>query len=317
MSEENEITDGQTIENVLPPEGEITEDSIPGENKPNVNESRYAGKPPGYDPVDPKTATPEEIQDRFNYMFRQIKDQKRTDQTLRQYKEIAAEQARQLEELTNGFTGVVNHLQDKTFNETESQLTQAMQTAFEAGDTKAYLDAQNKLLDLKADKKVAALQKKNAPKQERKTELQTQEEIELAPEDQLVVDTWQDERDETGNILRPWAHNRGTTENPDPQYLAALQETFAVLRNPNFQNATMEQKMAEVDRRMGVKKSASRQTVMGGGLTGNRKTNKLTLSPKQQEIALKTGSRDKSDAEKIDWYRKQLEKVNQRKGARA
>jgi hypothetical protein len=90
-----------------------------------------------------------------------------------------------------------------------------------------------------------------------------------------------------------------------------------VLRNPNFQNATMEQKMAEVDRRMGVKKSASRQTVMGGGLTGNRKTNKLTLSPKQQEIALKTGSRDKSDAEKIDWYRKQLEKVNQRKGARA
>lgn len=314
MSEEAQQTDGAAIEHALPTV-ESTQETDSGSEQQVAQPTN--GKAPGYDPIDFDTASPAEVKTRFDYLYRQIKDQKRTDSALKQYKQVAQEQSRRIEELTNVYTGVVSHLQDKSFTESESVLTQQMQVAFESGDTKTYLDAQNKLIDLKADKKLAATQKKTAPKQEVQQQ-QFDSDDALPPEDQRVVDTWQDERDESGILLRPWAHNKSNDpNNPDPEYMAALSETFSVLRNPRLSHLTMEQKMAEVDRRMGVKKTTPKQNVMGGGLTGNRISNKITLSTKQQEIAIRTkfaGPKAKSDAEHLDAYRKQIEQS--KKGAR-
>lgn len=305
---EAEQTDGQSIENALPPTIEQAESN---NEQPAQETTDKAEKPLGYYPIDFKTASPEEIESRFNYVYKQVKDQKRTDQTLRQYREIAEQQAKEIENLTKGFTGVVNHLQDKTLTETESQLKQTMRAAYEAGDTDKYLAAQDKLDDLRLEKKLSARNTKEAPKPEVKTQ-SFDNGPGLPPEDQEVVDAWQDERDDSGKLLRPWAHNNSNNhDKPDSLYIAALNETFSVLRNPRFENYTMEQKMAEVDRRMGVKKSSPSQNVMGGGLTGNRKTSKLTLSPEAEKLAVRTkfgGPKAKSDAEHIEAYRKQLEK---------
>lgn len=317
MSEEIEggasATDGQTIAAALP-----AAESGEGDN---TQPQHTNGKPAGYYPIDFETASPQEIKERHDYLYRQIKDQKRTDQTLRQYREIASEQSRRIEELTTGFTGVVGHLQEKAFTDNEAAINQTMQAAWEAGDTKAYLMAQSKLIDLKAGKKAAELQQKNAPKQEQKPQQPATNydgDGGLSPEDQRVVDSWQGERDDSGQMLRPWAFNRSNDpNNPDPQYIYALSETRAVLMSPRFQNATMEEKMQEVDRRMGVTKSTPKQSVMGGGFTGARKTAKLTLSPKAQEIAVKTkfgGPQAKTDAEHIEAYRKQMETT--KKGTR-
>ena len=98
--------------------------------------------------------------------------------------------------------------------------------------------------------------------------------------------------------------------------MAGLMETKAVLSSPLYANKSIAEKMAEVDRRMGVQKPQAKQGVLGGGLTGQRKTSKLTLSPEAQKIALKTkfAGAGKTDAEHLEAYRKQIESS---KGAKA
>lgn len=298
---------------------EVSESQANIETSPSP--SPEPSRPAGYEPVDYNLISDETLREqvkaRNDYLYRQIKDQKRTDITLKQYRDIASEQARRIEELTNGFTGVVNHLQEKSTAETEASLKAQMRTAYESGDTGTYLTLQDQLDDLRLEKKLAAKEKKEAPRAAPEKIQQFDDGPGLPPEDQSVIDNWQDERDESGSLLRPWAHNRSNDQNkPDPIFEAGLRETISVLGNPIYKNYTMEQKMAEVDRRMGMKKTTPQQNVMGGNLTSARKSGKLTLSPKQQEIAIKTkfgGPKAKSDAEHLDAYRQQLEKS---KGAR-
>lgn len=284
--------------------------------------AQHSNKPAGYDPVD-LSGLPEELraplEDRFKYLYTQVKtnerEKNRLDRTLNEFRGVAASQSQKIEELMGGFGQVVSHLETKTFNDTESTLKQQLRAAFDAGDNDKYFELQEKLDDIRLEKKFSAINKKEAPKQERQA-ISVQEESGIAPEDQRVIATWQDEKDDSGVLMRPWAINRGTVENPDKNYLAALAETRAVLMSPLYADKTMEEKMSEVDKRMGVQKTASRQTVMGGGLTGNRKTSKITLSPKQQEIARRTkfAGPGKTDTDHLEAYRKQIE---QSKGARA
>ena len=78
--------------------------------------------------------------------------------------------------------------------------------------------------------------------------------------------------------------------------------------------------LAEVDRRMGIKQNNGGQAVLGGTLTTRGKSSKITLSPQQERIAVKTkfGAKQgaKSDADYIAAYRKQIESVQSSKGGR-
>lgn len=301
-------------------QGSVTEAT---QTNDNAQPASGRDKPAGYDPVD-LSGLPEDLraplEDRFKYLYTQVKtnerEKVRLDRTLNEFRGVAASQSQKIEELMGGFGEVVNHLENKTINETETSLKQQMRAAYESGDNDKYFEIQDKLDDIRLEKKFAAKTKKDAPKQERQQPQTQVEDSGIAPEDQRVISSWQDERDDSGVMLRPWAINRGTMDNPDKQYLAALAETRAVLMSPLYSDKTMEEKMAEVDRRMGVAKQGARQNVIGGGLTGGRKTTKITLSPKQQEIATRTkfAGPGKSDADHLEAYRKQIE---QSKGARA
>jgi hypothetical protein len=266
-------------------------------------------RPAGYEPVDPATASPEQVQQRIDYLYRQVREgQKETNH----YKTMMAQK---IDELVGGLGTVVNHIQDKTFTDTEASLNQQIRTAFESGDTTAFLAAQEKLIDLKAEKKFGSLSKKETPK-EQPQQYQPQGGG-LSPEDSAVIESWQAETDEAGMPLRPWAINRGTETRPDTQYLAALAEANAVINSPRFANLSMAEKMAEVDRRMGVKPT-SRQNVMGGGLTSGRKSAKIMLSPDAERLAVRMkmgGPNAKSDADHIAAYIKAKEASTQ-KGAR-
>lgn len=305
-------TDGAQLAAILPEAGN---DDNAGETRPSAPASN---KSAGYDPIDFATATPEQIQQRHDYLYKQIKDQKRTEGALREYKKIAQEQSRRIDELTNGFTGVVSHLQEKSFTENEAQLEDTLQKAWDAGDHKAYVKAQTQLVLLQSKKDGAAKEDKRAPARTEQKPIEYQDSGSgLEPEDQRVVDSWQEEKDESGTLLRPWAYNRSNDpQRPDRQFARGLFEMKDVLEDDKF--PTMADKVAEVDRRMGVQKQGSKQTVMGGGLTGNRKTSKLTLSDKQRDIAVKTkfgGPKAKSDADHIEAYRKQIE-ISKSKGVR-
>lgn len=242
------------------------------------------------------------------------KNDRKHARELQEWRELAAEQSRRLEELSQGFTTIAAQTEERSFAEMESRLASEMNAAYEAGNVQAYNEAHRKLIDLKVEKAVAERERKAEPKKEEKKP-QTpmrQPQNNMNDEDQAVVDAWQDERDESGRMLRPWAYNRGTPEEPDEDYLRAVAETHAVLMNPRFRNSTMEEKMAEVDRRMGVTRPAGRQPVMGGNLTRGAKPSKLTLNEAQRKIAVKMklgGPKAKSDADHIEAYRKQLEQM--------
>lgn len=291
----------------------------------------HGGKPLGYDPVDVSALPPEQqraVKERLDYMYRQVKDGTRT---LAQYRQVAAEQSRQIEMLTNATNSVVHHLQDKNFIDTETQLNQQMRDAYERGDNKAYIEAQQKLLDVKVEKKLLSRQQPNSQEQtnQQRQNLpasasdaaqRAQESGELGYEETQITTAWQHERTPSGESLRPWAVNRsGDPNNPDPEFMTALREANAVFTSKRFESATYQQKLEEIDRRMGTQKMTASQNVIGGGLTGARKSAKITLTDNQRAIALKTkfgGPKAKSDAEHLEAYRKQIEKVQSTKGAR-
>lgn len=285
----------------------------PQETAQETNED----KPPGYYPVetdDPK------VKERIDYIYSQLKQDKREKN---EYKRIAAEQSRLLAELQNNQGIIVNHIADKTFAETEVQVKAALRTAIETGDIDGQINANERLAEIKAQKlnvknnvQQPKQQQQNIPNNTVELARQAEGEGEISYDDRATTEAWQNERDENGQLLRSWAFNKsGDPNRMDPNYQAALVEMNAVFNSPRFENSTFQQKLAEIDRRMGVNKSSGGQTVLRGGFTGKSKPAKVALSSQAEQIAIKTkfGSKNgaKSDAEYIAAYRKQMETVKQ------
>lgn len=297
---------------------EETENTESTENVQVTEQSRSDSKPAGYDPVDVKEASPEEIQQRLDYLYKQVKP---TQRELKEAKQIMADQSRMIEELSSGMYAVVDHLQTDATGKAEDTLRLQMQQYLEQGNTAAYIEAHEKLTDLKI--------KKNQPKQQPPQKNETQkmayagakqvadsalQQDEISTDDARYVETYQSEKDDNGRLLRPWSINKsGDANNPDPDFVEALIEARAVFTNKRYASWTMEQKLTELDKRMGVQKPTGGQTVMGGNLTARGKNTKITLSPKQQEIAIRTkyGSSKgaKTDADYMEAFRKQIESV--------
>lgn len=313
-----ENTSSSVVESqVTSTESESTEHSAP---ETNIHAVETPSRPAGYEPIDENTASPEQVRDRLNYLYRQVKGDQREKGEMRR---VLSEQSRIINDLTSGVNSVVTHLQDRSLSDNETQLNNLMQQAFERGDNKAYIDTQNQLLELKVQKRLAAEKRTQAPtaSQQQPATQQNAGQVaqnameggELSQAEYRATDAWQSEKDHAGKLLRPWAYNT------DPNYKGALEEARAVFNNPRFEHLPYEQKLAEIDRRMGMAKRTTSQTVMGGSLTNGRKLGKVTLTPKQQEIAIRTkyaGPKAKSDADHLDAYRKQIERVNQQKGVR-
>lgn len=274
----------------------------------------------GYNPVDIEKASPEEIKERINYLYRQVKDGNKTNN---QYRQIAAEQSRQIEELTKGFNGVVSHLTTKNFADSEEAITAQLDAAFAKGDNKGYLEAQKKLINLGVEKRLAADKpvparqvqqpQQNGQAYSSATQIARDAEGsgELSSEEASYTSAWQNEKDDNGELLRPWSKT-ADMNNPDPEFRAALNEANGVFNNPRFANKSIEEKLAEVDRRMGVAKRTVSQTVSGMGLTGKSKSSKVTVSSDIEKLAIRSkfgGPKAKTDAEHIEAYRAQIAKV--------
>lgn len=290
------------------------------------------GKPAGYSPVD-LSALPDDlrkpVEERLNYMYKQIKTNQKV---LGEYKGIAKTQSEKINELMNGMGQVVDHLHTRSIAEEEANTRLALKQAHESGDSDAFLAANEKLADIKAQKAAIKNQPKQQPQQKQNQNQNYRSAAEIAddavadgdmdPVMATAVKTWQGETDERGAPLRPWAQSR-TPDDPlkDPLYRRAYLESAVVFdEDGQFAHLTTEQKLAEVDRRMGVARNTGGQTVMGGGqLTNGRKSVKISITPKQQEIATRLkfgGPKAKSDADHIEAYRKQIEIVNAKRGAK-
>ncbi len=273
----------------------------------------------GYNQIDFKTATPEEIEKRFSRLYSQVKGSQRE---LNQYRSVASEQSKLIEDLQKGVGMITNHLEEKSFKDGESKVKAELQAAYEAGDTKAIADATDRLVDLKANKKEAAQKKESKPKEKAETQINSMHQAakegletgELSGEEFTQASAWLDEQDERGQPLRPWAVNADPND-PDPDYVKAVFVMQKVWAMPNL---TIDQRLAEIDRRMGVSKSSGGQTVIGGRLTPKPKQSKVTLSPEMEKLATRTkfAGNGKSDAEHIEAYKQQMARVQSLRGAK-
>lgn len=287
---------------------EATEDTgAVSENTEVTQETTHTDdKPAGYRPVDPETASPEEVKSRIDYLYGQIKYQERTN---KEYRDIAQQQAAAIDELMNGVGRVVDHLQTKNVADTEAQITEKMQAAFESGDTAAWMGAQKQLIQLEAQKQFKAAQPKNTTQKQAYAGVQTQAESYVSDEDGQYTAAWQDEKDEAGRPLRPWARTSDPND-PDPDFMKALVVAKKVWEK--YPDRSAKDNLAEVDRQMGVAKRNGSQSVMGGSLTTRTKTNRIVVSPQIEKMAIRQkfgGPKAKTDAEHIDAYRKQMELV--------
>lgn len=268
--------------------------------------------------VDPAIDPPEKVKERLDFLYGKVK---KTEREQGEWRRLAADQAAVIEELRQATGQVVNHLTQKSFTDSSAELEDQMMTALQTGDTKSYLTAQNKLIDLKTQQRLAEQQRLTSPVKKQQipnTASQIAAQGGMDYNEQSTIDAWQGERDEHGSNLRPWAQNSGSEDNPDPDYIKAVLVARNIFTNDSTAHWTINQKLAEIDKRMGVKKTGGAQNVMGGGLTSKPKTGRITLSPQVEKMAIRTkfgGPKAKSDAEHIEAYRKQIEKVRS-KGAR-
>lgn len=268
------------------------------------------------------SSLPEEIRKPVEARFSHLsqlhrKTESKYEGKLRQYEDLLRQQSEALTELQNGFGTFAGEMYNRSYAEREAGLEQQIKDAFENGDISALNKAQMALFELRQQKKDTEKQQKQPPKQQQPRQpmsaQQMGQESDLPPEEAEYLSAWADERDANGNFARPWA------QNSDPNYVAALYEAQAVFGNPAYNNLTFQQKMAELDRRMGMKTAQvqPKRTTMGGGLTGRGGNPTMQLTPEQKKIAVKMkfgGSQAKSEDEHLEAYRKQLQSI--RKGAR-
>lgn len=304
----------QIEESVIPPAIETSESQEAPQDdiKQIVQEAKDQGV---YNAIDVKTATPEQIEARYNYLFRQVKHSERDK---REMQNILRQQSEIISRLEQGQNAVIGHLTQKSFVDGKEQAKKDMQDAWKRQDNEAYIEAQNRLMDIQVEERIAQRETKSQPQQQAQTKSpQSATDVaynatqtgELSQEDYRVTEAWQNEKDDMGNVVRPWAFAT------DPTHQAALFEARSVMANPRYEAWTYQQKLEEIDRRMGTAKRTASRAVVGGGLTKGTKSTKIELTPKQREIALKThyAGKGKSEADHLDAYRKQIEKFQQKK----
>lgn len=309
---------------------EVSNDAPANENETVETESPNLQvvkdeKPAGYYPVEIEDPA---IKQRFDYVYGQVKKNERDKN---EYKRIASEQSRIIAQLQQDQGAIVNHLQTQTYTNVESQLNDQLKAAYETGDTNALVDIQRKLIKLEAQKLI------QPQKQQFQQPQQFQEQPvnytnfnqvsgeavadgDITVQEQQQVNAWAGETNERGEQLRPWLINStGDPSDPDPDYVKAWTVANQVWHKPQYAHLTFDQKLAEVDKRMGVSKTTAKQSVMGGGFTGKPKGGRISLSPEAEKIAIKTkfgGPKAKTDADHIAAYSKQIESVRSKTGSR-
>lgn len=297
-------------------------------------------KPRGYDPVDISDLSEEkqkQLNDRFSHYHKQVKE---LENRTRQYESRMAEwqenAAKQILDLTNGVTQIVDHIEDNTINNTEASIKNAMKQALESGDVSKYVEEQAKLISLQA-KKLNTKKQPSVEKEEKQQQKQNQPEQqlskgqleyvnavqvaheafnngELTSDDAFYVEQWQNEKNENGEAKRPWAFDSaGGIPQPGSPMDRAMKELASIVISPSFSNKPIQDILSELDRRMGVKQPnyKNNQTVLSGSLTSHKNASSIKLSPEIEKVAIrmKFAGPGKTDAEHIAAYKKNAEKV--------
>lgn len=268
-------------------------------------------KPAGFDPIDVKTATPEQIEARLNRLYGNMK---RFEGGEKQQRELNEALVREITTIRQGQSELVSHLQNADYQDAEARLASQRTDAWNRGDFEGFNAANDKINDIKIKKNLAEATKTQPRQQPAQQGVNGNQVVERAasqgvmtPDEVNVTKAWMEETDQTGNFKRPWA-----SDTSDPKNYAAALEAQAVFNSPLYANKPMAEKLREVDRRMGIQQQPVRSNVLpAGNLTNGVRTNTIKLDPAIEKIAIRTkfgGPKAKSDQDHIDAWKKAVAK---------
>ena len=224
-------------------------------------EVKQEEKPAGYNPVDVKTATPEEIEARIKHLYGQNRDlMKETRASKKELSEIKAwkEQLESRQEVQAVDTEITHLMQQRK----EARM---------AGDDDRVDEINDKIAELKSEKKLAMKSEVRSKPEE------NEEEIDQAViQDMQAASLWGDELSDDGTFLRPWA------QRSHKRYSDAISELNKIYYDPANANKTIEEKLAILERKMSPKTAST--NVLGKGnapRTSGDKAPQLTADQKK------------------------------------
>lgn len=223
---------------------------------------------------------------RFKRLYRHVKESDERSEKATRQMALLADQNRKLAKAIDALT---TGQKDKQTRDELTRLREEANQALATGDTKAFTEVNERLTEIKIEAKEAKVEEK----------------AEEAPQEDLVTQTelrilgrWQQERDEDGKVLRPWA-------SPTHREFPAVQELIRkVSARQDMEGATVREILAEVDKRMDrlqedddeprrrskddeddtpVRRAFSAPRNQNGG--GRRDTSKDTLTAYERTIA--------------------------------
>jgi hypothetical protein len=218
---------------------EVSDDEVSAAQKPAATQAPAA---------EPKSAAPKpqakaeegeekgtdwvEIEDpklkaRFNRLYRHTKEaNERAEKTERQIALLAEQNGK----LQKALESIAGGLKDR---ETQAELADLKKSAKEAlatGDTEAFMEVNERLLEIKQEAKKPAPAAEAAPA--------------ITQTEMQVLQSWQSAKGDDGEVLRPWAM-------PNHPEFAATQEMIQKVANePGMGNASIRELLKEVDKRM-------------------------------------------------------------------
>lgn len=262
----------------------------------------------GYEGQNYVDFTPEQLK-RVNALTKKAST---AEQRASQAMQVLKEQSDLINELRNGQSQIVSHLQNTNYADVEAQLKNQRKEAYARGDIEAVDVANDRLLEIKLARETAKLQAKAQPakpvqQQSYADPVDTAvQQGTMSRDDAEAYRAWVNETDNYGNSVRPW------TNETDARNAAAAAEGKAVFSNPAYRNKPFAERLKEIDRRMGLTNQQSQQGVLpAGNLTRGGKNSNIKLSTYAENLAVKTkfAGPGKTNADHIEAYRKQISEV--------
>jgi len=238
---------------------------------------------------------------------------KRYESESKEFRALNEALVREFQNLRVNQEQIVSHLQNNDYQEAESRLAQQRTDAWNKGDFEGYNAANDKINEIKIQKRLAEATAKQQPRQvqQPKQGVDGNRVVDgsvdkgvLTPQEADITKIWITETDQNGNFKRPWA-----SDPSDPRNYAAALEAQAVFNSPLFASKPIAEKLREVDRRMGIQgQQTNKSNVLpAGNLTNGVKTNTIKLDPAIEKIAIRTkfgGPKAKTDQDHIDAWKR-------------
>lgn len=271
----------------------VSHETAPHETE--TSQETSGERPQGFDRVE---FTPEQ-KARVDRLYGNMKRYETDSKELREQNHALM---RSLEQLYQGQTQIVSHLQTTDYQDAESRLNGERDQAWKTGDLQGYHKANDSLVEIRARKITAENMARQQPRPQQVNNVTRPTGGDLSPVESNIAQSWINETDATGNLKRAW------TQTHHPKNQAAAFQAQAVFADPDFSNKPMADKLKEIDKRMGMQNqtAATGQNVLGAGnLTKGNRANNIKLTDVERTIAVRTkfgGSKAKSDDDHAQAY---------------